>query len=402
MTDPTSPAASPSPVELAPLLRPILFAEPDRLVAPGAWVGHLPFGFWLVDVLRPRVLVELGVHTGNSYCGFCQAVTTLALPTACYGIDSWRGDPQAGFYGEEVFADLQPWHDRRYGSFSRLVRSTFAEALTHFPDGTIDLLHIDGYHTYEAVAEDFAGWQPKLSPRAVVLFHDINVRERDFGVWRLWDEVSTGRPHFTFLHSHGLGVLAAGRVDAAPLDWLFSADGHEAAAIRALLARLGGALESHPALTGPIREALMQERDALAQERDALADKLQSQQKDTDALLAEIVARDRRLASLHDVQRDMEERHRAALAAMQQQAETYISGQNETVERFHQLAADACAQRDAVGRELEALRQACDDRDADYRTRLAARDAELAALRASTSWRVTAPLRALGRMVGRG
>ena len=398
MTEPSRLAPILPPADLAPLLRPILFAEPDRLVAPGAWAGHLPFAFWLVDVLRPRVLVELGVHSGNSYCGFCQAVATLALPTACYGIDTWHGDPQAGFYGEEVFAELRRWHDRRYSSFSRLVRSTFAEALAHFPDGTIDLLHIDGYHTYEAVAEDFASWRPKLSPRAVVLFHDINVREREFGVWQLWDEVSAGRPHFAFLHSHGLGVLAAGQVDPAPLDWLFSADGHEAAAIRALIARLGGALESHPALIGPAREALEQERDALAM-------RLQDQQRDADALIAEVVARDRRLASLQEELRSTEERHQAALAAMQAQAETYTRSQDETVERFHQLAAEACAQRDTVGRELAALRQVCEDRETRLAAReaeLEARQAELTAFRASTSWRLTAPLRSLGRMVGRG
>lgn len=411
---------APPPADLVPLLRPILFAEPDRLVAPGAWAGHLPFALWLVDVLRPRLLVELGVHTGNSYCGFCQAVATLALPTACYGIDTWRGDPQAGFYGEEVFADLRDWHNRRYGGFSRLVRSTFEAALAHFPDGAIDLLHIDGYHTYEAVAEDFAGWRPKLSPRAIVLFHDINVRERDFGVWRLWQEVSTGRPHFTFLHGNGLGVLATGRVDSAPLDWLFSAEGSEAAAIRSLLARLGGILEARAALAGEddsaafgagvesdsdVRHRLAAARDSLAMERDALDDKVRAQQTEIDALIAEVVARDRRVAALQEDLRAAGERHAAAIAEMQALAGAYTRSQDETVERLHALAADACARRDAVGRELEALREDFRSQATDLQAQLAARDKaltareqELAALRTSSSWRLTGPLRAVGRL----
>ena len=119
----------------------------------------------------------------------------LHLQTACYAVDTWAGDEQAGLYGEEVYDEFSRYHDLRYATFSRLVRSTFDEALSHFADGSVDLLHIDGCHTYEAARHDFESWLPKLSSRGVVIFHDINVRERDFGAWRVWQEVSAGRPH---------------------------------------------------------------------------------------------------------------------------------------------------------------------------------------------------------------
>jgi hypothetical protein len=97
-------------------------------------------------------------------------------------VDTWAGDSQTGFYDDRVYSDLKTFHDARYASFSELLRMTFDEACGHFEDGTVDLLHIDGYHTYEAVWHDFETWQPKLSERAVVLFHDTNERLDDFGV----------------------------------------------------------------------------------------------------------------------------------------------------------------------------------------------------------------------------
>ena len=226
------------------LLRPIVLTRPVRLVEPSSWVTHVPFAFWLVDAMRPRIIVELGTHSGNSYAALAQAVQTAGLDATCYAVDSWAGDAQAGFYGEEVFREWSAFHDLHFATFSRLVRATFDEALTHFADASIDLLHIDGLHTYEAVRHDFESWCPKLSPHAVVLFHDVNVREADFGVWRYWDELREKFPSFTFRHGHGLGVLAVGHEVAADVSWLaqLPAGGEDALLVSRFFSALGDAL----------------------------------------------------------------------------------------------------------------------------------------------------------------
>lgn len=222
------------------VVRRSMFWAPERQ-APSAWIEHVPFAFWLVDVLRPRRIVELGTHTGVSYSAMCQAVKTLGLATSCFAIDIWKGDEHAGFYDEEVYQDLAKFHDQRFSGFSQLLRSTFDDALPYFEDGSIDLLHIDGLHTYEAVRHDYQSWLPKLATNAVVLFHDTNVRERDFGVFRLWKEITADRLHFSFLHGHGLGVLAHGQDFPAALHALFAANQHTAllSTLREVFARLG-------------------------------------------------------------------------------------------------------------------------------------------------------------------
>lgn len=226
-----------------PIEHPVCLSSPVRL-APSAWTGHVPFAMFIVDLLRPRAVVELGTYYGVSYCAFCQAVKELRVDARCYAVDTWKGDPQSGFYGHEVLADLKAHHDPLYSGFSRLIQSTFAEAADHFSDGSIDLLHIDGFHTYEEVSRDYETWLPKMSERGVVLFHDINVREGDFGVWKFWEERKREHPHFEFAHSHGLGVLAVGASCPDALLAVLRAPQDVAAQMREFFSQLGGRLEA--------------------------------------------------------------------------------------------------------------------------------------------------------------
>lgn len=260
---------------LEPLLRSSLFFQPERL-AMSAWIEHVPFAFWIVDVLKPRTIVELGTHNGVSYSAMCQAVGALGLDTKCYAVDTWQGDEHAGHYSESVFSEFAAYHDRKFGAFSSMIRSTFDQALEHFTDGSIDLLHIDGLHTYEAVRHDFESWFPKLSANAVVMFHDTNVRERNFGVFRLWDEIKDKYRSFEFLHCHGLGVVGVGKNYPPALEFLFqSKEANNLAAIRNIFTSLGRSSRALNELLG-VNGRVQQLEASVADLRKAVAERDQT------------------------------------------------------------------------------------------------------------------------------
>jgi glycosyltransferase involved in cell wall biosynthesis len=333
-------------MSLNPLNHPIVFSTPRRLTPISAWHGHIPFAMCLVDLLKPGTVVELGTHYGDSYCAFCQAVLELNLGTRCYAIDTWEGESHSGLYGPEVLASLRDYHDPLYGSFSSLVKTTFDDALAYFSDGTIDLLHIDGYHTYEVVKHDFESWLPRMSIRGVVLFHDINVRERDFGVWKLWDELQQQYPHFEFLHGYGLGLLAVGKDFPTAFQEFLEASLEDGANIRRFFSQLGQrlTLEVQQRKYHQASAEKEQQLAQLATERDRFvheASQLQSTAQRQEQALSE---KEHQLAQLA-TERDRFVHEASQLQSTAQRQEQALS------EKEHQLVHLA-AERDRLTQEI--------------------------------------------------
>jgi hypothetical protein len=198
--------AGTEPAELyASLIEP-LFNLPAKLPVT-AWGGHIPFLFLLFRALQPKTYVELGVHNGASLIAASTAASTYNLQTHLTGVDTWQGDAHAGYYqGDQLYQELRTYLSATFPN-AHLERCLFSEAVGNFNPGSIDILHIDGLHSYDAVKEDFSTWFDRVSPSGVILFHDISVFDRGFGVHRLWAELKEKFTTLEFHHSAGLGAL---------------------------------------------------------------------------------------------------------------------------------------------------------------------------------------------------
>ena len=180
---------------------------------PSSWWQHVPIAHFLTEILEPKIIVELGSHYGVSFFSFCEAAKNLNTKTFIYAVDTWSGDQQAGYYADDVYQKVCKHWKKYHRHRSQLLRTTFDEASSYFNEESIDILHIDGLHTYEAVSNDFKRWRSKVRTGGTILFHDTNVEENNFGVWKLWDEVK-GLDEYQCMelkNGHGLGIATKGK-----------------------------------------------------------------------------------------------------------------------------------------------------------------------------------------------
>jgi hypothetical protein len=170
-----------------------------------AWVGLGTIAYEIVQHYRPKRVVELGSARGFSTFAMGLALRDLGAGGQIYAVDTWQGDDHIGSYGEEVYQGFM--ESRRILDLESTIhpmRMTFEEA-SRIIAPPIDLLHVDGLHTFKAVSRDFRQFRRHLKPSAIVLFHDVYTF---FPQMRLfWALISRRYPSYLIPYQHGLGVL---------------------------------------------------------------------------------------------------------------------------------------------------------------------------------------------------
>jgi predicted O-methyltransferase YrrM len=133
-----------------------------------------------------RTVVEIGSYLGASALALAEGLKAAGNSTArIHCIDTWRNEGMS-----EGPADHMATFRRHTAPYGALIvpergRSTDVAAELLARIGPIDLLFIDGDHSYAGVLADWQTFGPALAPGGVVAFHDIGWAQ---GVQRVVDE----------------------------------------------------------------------------------------------------------------------------------------------------------------------------------------------------------------------
>lgn len=101
--------------------------------------------YLIAAMLQPKSILEIGVRAGYSACAFLSA-----CPNANYiGLDYWEKEDQYGGWDEsKIHAEkvLSQWNTR--------LQQCDTQKLSKLPVTQVDLVHVDGDHSYEGAKHD--------------------------------------------------------------------------------------------------------------------------------------------------------------------------------------------------------------------------------------------------------
>ena len=170
----------------------------------------------LVAQRQPKTVVEIGTAHGGTLFLWCRlahpeaTVVSIDLPGGIHGggYPYWKS-----FIYRRFPVARQKLHLLRGDSHKPEMLASLKTLLPG--DGKVDLLFIDGDHTYNGVKSDFEMYRSLVRPGGIILFHDICVMapELNCQVDVLWNELKQKLRTSEFIENAGQGRFGIGVVE---------------------------------------------------------------------------------------------------------------------------------------------------------------------------------------------
>lgn len=132
--------------------------------------------------------VEVGTHRGD----FAKALLEHWEGKRLHCVDPWANSPGYEEQAKMLWGGAPSRDDdmqeaieclSQFRASVRMLRATSAGALAKFMDYTLDFVHIDGDHSYDAVKFDVREWWAKLRSGGVMAVHDFVCPGESDGLW---------------------------------------------------------------------------------------------------------------------------------------------------------------------------------------------------------------------------
>jgi predicted O-methyltransferase YrrM len=144
--------------------------------------------------LAPRVVVEIGTHRGGTLvCWAAVAAAAAHIISIDMPTDEWTGLGARDEDLARVRRRLQPSQTLTAIRADSHAASTLARLGAALAGAAVDLLWIDGDHSFEGVQQDFEMYGPLVRPGGLVAFHDVRASARwpQFGSPAFWAAIKS-------------------------------------------------------------------------------------------------------------------------------------------------------------------------------------------------------------------
>jgi len=138
----------------------------------------------LINEENLKVGYEIGVYKGDTMGRILERCPDIEW----HGVDPWVVCPEYTVAHSGMVWDHDANYEKskeiqeQYGERCILHRATSVDAAEEVEDESIDIIFIDGLHTYDGVMEDITAWFPKIKPEGYICGHDYNGPPRHQGV----------------------------------------------------------------------------------------------------------------------------------------------------------------------------------------------------------------------------